>query len=112
MSLFPVDIWTSVNSMIEQPFAFFIDNHTLLRLQLNQILHLYTPNKAYAQPHEFAEHVISLSGRLRTWYQSLPPEAQFVRDATTFNMTRPSIPLHLVSSPPGRVLSSISLLSH
>lgn len=102
ISLLPTDILGSVNHA-NAPMAASvlssIDNHTLLRLQLNRILHLYTPNKAYAQPHELSEQVFNLSAQLRQWYQSQPLEIQFVRDATTFSMINPSVPLHLVSLP-------------
>lgn len=93
-------MWTSVNRPDPQPrVTASIDNHALLRLQLNRVLRLYTPTKAYAQPHELAELVFGLSAQLRQWYQTQPLDSQFVRDATTFSMTTPSVPLHLVSLP-------------
>lgn len=75
-----------------------IDNHARLRAFLNRVLHqLYTPNKAYAQPHELADLVCSLSAELRQWYQTLPLEQQFVRDATIFSLHVPSMSLRVVS---------------
>ena len=76
----------------------FIENHVKLRSFVNRVLHhLYTPNKAYAQPHELADLVCSLSAELRQWYQILPLEQQFVRDATIFSLHVPSMSLRVVS---------------
>ena len=76
---------------------FYVEHHTKLRSFLNRVLHqLYTPNKAYAQPHELADLVCGLSAELRQWYQSLPLSQQFVRDATIFSLHLPSMSLRLV----------------
>ncbi|CAK7204281.1 hypothetical protein SEUCBS139899_007036 [Sporothrix eucalyptigena] len=70
---------------------FHIENHVRLRILLNRILHLlYAPTKAYAQPHELADIVYSLTAGLRNWYQAQPPDQQFVRDATVFNINQPA----------------------
>ncbi|CAK7228850.1 hypothetical protein SBRCBS47491_007049 [Sporothrix bragantina] len=69
---------------------FYIENHVRLRILLNRILHLlYAPTKAYAQPHELADIVYSLTAGLREWYQAQPPDQQFVRDATVYNINQP-----------------------
>ncbi|KAL1896368.1 hypothetical protein Sste5346_004753 [Sporothrix stenoceras] len=71
--------------------TFHVENHVRLRILLNRILHLlYAPTKAYAQPHELADIVSSLTAGLRTWYQAQPPDQQFVRDATVFSINQPS----------------------
>ncbi|KAH8897607.1 hypothetical protein GQ53DRAFT_817898 [Thozetella sp. PMI_491] len=69
----------------------YIKSHFWLRNNLNTILSLYTPNKAYAQPHELADLVNDLSTELRDWYRSQPRARQFPRDATTFSMHIPSM---------------------
>jgi hypothetical protein len=79
------------------PIMSYIDNHIWLRGHLNRILHLYTPTRAYARPHELAELVTRLSSELRQWYHRQPLHRQFARDATTFNMNEASMPLRDVS---------------
>lgn len=75
----------------------YIESHTWLRGHQNRILHLYTPNKAYARPHELADLVARLSAELREWYHSQPLDRRFPRDATTFNMNNSALTLHNVS---------------
>lgn len=57
-----------------------------LRGHMNRILHLYTPTRAYARPHELTDLVLGLSTNLQKWYHSLPLEIQFPRDILTFNI--------------------------
>ncbi|CAK7233479.1 hypothetical protein SCUCBS95973_008608 [Sporothrix curviconia] len=74
----------------QHPDEFYIENHTRLRILHNRILHqLYAPTKAYAQPHELADIVRNLSAGLSEWYQALPPDQQFVRDATVYRTNQP-----------------------
>ncbi|OAA63379.1 Zn(2)-C6 fungal-type DNA-binding domain protein [Niveomyces insectorum RCEF 264] len=80
----------------QRPPIFYVENHVRLRILLNRILHLlYAPTKAYAQPHELADVVASLSAGLRDWYQAQAMDQQFVRDATIFSMSMPSMDLRL-----------------
>ncbi|KAH7139851.1 hypothetical protein B0J13DRAFT_68285 [Dactylonectria estremocensis] len=73
-----------------------IENHTWLRCHLNRTLHLlYSPNKAYAQPHELADIVSSFAGDLSRWYRSRPLNQQFSRDTTTLSMYMPDMSLRL-----------------
>ncbi|KIH87417.1 hypothetical protein SPBR_04705 [Sporothrix brasiliensis 5110] len=75
----------------QRPLASHVKNHVRLRILLNRILHLlYSPTRAYAQPHELADIVARLSASLRAWYQAQPPGQQFVRDATVFRIHQPS----------------------
>lgn len=90
----------------------YIESHMWLRCHMNRILHLlYGTNKAYAQPHELADIVCSLSAELRQWYRSRPLEQQFVRDATTLSMNVPPASPRLVSRPP-RELSARPLTTN
>ncbi|KAH7129233.1 hypothetical protein EDB81DRAFT_808912 [Dactylonectria macrodidyma] len=73
-----------------------IENHMWLRCHLNRTLHhLYSPNKAYAQPHELADIVSGFADDLSRWYRSRPHNQQFSRDTTTLSMYMPDMSLRL-----------------
>jgi hypothetical protein len=64
----------------------YLEGVVWLRSHMNRILHLYTPTRAYARPHELADMVFKLATTLRDWYQALPLEKQFPRDVVTFTI--------------------------